>query len=272
MIPRIVRTFPRSGLWLFLPVLLLAVWLSACASLNQPSPQALPHPQAGRVWARFQNSTQGEQPLPFWIRASLVFSSPEESRRTTFEFWGNADLPLRLDLKAGLGMTFAHWRVDEAGLVAYYPGQETAYLHPDSSKGLKYLGFPCPFSMQELARILNGQWTQCVPQTYTRVSPKPQGLSAFFFDRDQRIQTLVLDRKGRVVSVHGPRPFPWSLHVDDYQRMGDITLAQTFRLTTSREEKAVVRLKKARRRSTPWPSRALNLPLPEDTIRRPLGS
>ena len=250
-------------------VLSLIIGLQACAPLTGPR-EPLSPPQPAQVWKSFQNDFASRGDLPFWLKASLNYSGPEDSRRSIFEFWGNTGLPLRLDLKAGMGITVSLWRIDAQGWLAYYPDQETAYTHPDSGLALKRLGFPSPFSLQDLARILTGQTAACLPPSFQEAGPKTGGQTEFRFGPSSRVQSLVLDAQGNVLSMAGSRPFSWSLRITDYDAHSRHPIARTYRLETPRH-KAVVRLKDIRFRSQSWPEKALSLPLPEETIRVPLG-
>ncbi|MDZ7761895.1 MAG: hypothetical protein U5L00_16785 [Desulfovermiculus sp.] len=250
-------------------VLSLIVGLQACAPLTAPR-EKIPSPQADRVWKRFQQDFASREEVPFWIKASLNYSGPEESRRSILELWGNTGLPLRLDLKAGLGITVSLWRIDTQGWLAYYPDQETAYTHPDSGLALKRLGFPSPFSLQELAYVLTGQTAACLPPSFEQAIPQSDEHIEYRFTGSSRVRSLVLDQRGQVISMAGSQPFSWTLKLSDYQEESQILIARTYRLETA-QHKAVVRIKEVRFRSQPWPEQALSLPLPENTTRRPMG-
>ncbi|MFO7801213.1 MAG: hypothetical protein R6V55_02825 [Desulfovermiculus sp.] len=248
----------------------ISTGLQACAPVSAPR-QELPPPEADQVWSAFEQDFAHRGNLPFWIKASLNFSGPEDSHRSTFEFWGQTGLPLRLDLMAGIGVTVSLWRIDENGLLAYYPKQEVAYTGPDSSQGLHQLGFPCPVSIQELAGILTGQAATSLPSSYKHATLKDDRLTKYHFSQQSQVQSLVLDDQGRITSMAGDQPYTWSLKIDDYELINGIPIARSYRLKTEHEHKAVVRLKEVRFRSQPWPEKAMSLSLPEDTTRRPLG-
>ena len=268
-----INNKPQSGPWpgiLFLWALLsLIVGLQACAPLTAPR-EEISFSQANRVWKRFQQDFASREDVPFWIKASLNYSGPEESRRSILELWGNTSLPLRLDLKAGLGITVSLWRIDTQGLLAYYPDQETAYTHQDSGFALKRLGFPSPFSLQELAYLLTGQSAACLPPSFEQTIPQSNEHIEYRFTGSSRVQSLVLDQRGQLISMAGSQPFPWTIKISDYQEDSQILVARTYRLETA-QHKAVVRIKDIRFRSQPWPEKALTLPLPDGTTLRPMG-
>lgn len=264
---------PQSGPWpgiLSLWALLsLIVGLHACAPLTAPR-EKISLSQANRVWKLFQQDFPSREDVPFWIKASLNYSGPEESRRSILELWGNTSLPLRLDLKAGLGITVSLWRIDTHGLLAYYPDQKAAYTHPDSGFALERLGFPSPFSLQELAYILTGQAAACLPPSFEQAIPQSNEHIEYRFIGSSRVQSLVLDQRGQMISMAGNQPYSWTINISDYHEDSQFLVARTYRLETA-QHKAVVRIKDIRFRSQPWPEKALTLPLPDGTALRPMG-
>jgi hypothetical protein len=262
---------PPKLQWPFL--LFLAVvfsGLQACAPLTAPREKALPlSPE--QLWADFQNTFGPRPDTHFWLKSSLNYSGPEESHRSTFELWGDCDLPLRLDLKASLGITISLWRIGKQGLVAYYPRKEIAYTAKNSKLGLKALGLYFPLNVHELASIATGQGATIVPSVYARAESQDQGHMKFIFTGQSKIQTMALDAQGRIKSLSGHNPYSWTFDVEDYEMENTIDVPHTWRLTTAAEHRAVVRIKEIHFRSLPWPEKALSLTLPEGTTHMPLG-
>ncbi|MCF8108670.1 MAG: hypothetical protein K9J81_06725, partial [Desulfohalobiaceae bacterium] len=123
---------------------------------------------AEAVWKRFQ-TVQPDDALRrrgCRLKASLHFFSPQQNQRLGLELWGNYALPLRVDLKAGFGKTFALWRVDRDLWLSYLPGQQKAYTHPDSRIGIRRMGVDSPFDIQELLYLLTGHWEKLLASTY----------------------------------------------------------------------------------------------------------
>ena len=266
-----MRTNDWSPFWGYLCVLAaVAVLLQACAPLSGPR-EDLPPLNPQQIWARFEQEAALRGDVPFWLKASLNYSGPEDSHRSQFELWGNTELPLRLDLKASLGIIVSLWRIDANGWLIYVPEEKTAYTHPEAALALQRLDFPCPLNMQDLARIFTGQAAACMPSSYTKATATTDQNIQYRFASWSRIRTLVLDSKGRISSMSGHQPYTWSLEMDDYKKAKQAAFARTYRLRTAQGHKAVVRIKEIRLRSAPWPKKALSLPLPEGTARRHLG-
>jgi hypothetical protein len=207
---------------------------------------------------------------PFWLKASLDYSGPETGHRSTFELWGSPGLPLRMDLKAGLGITVSMLRIAENEVLAYYPRRETAYTARSSRQAFQALAFACPLGLQDLAVILTGQAAAALPPSYAQAESEADGQTAFRFAASGPVQSMRVDRQGRIISMSGQRPYPWTLQVADYEQVNGPVVAHSYRLKTDTHT-ALVRIKKLRFRSFPWPENALSLPLPEGTPRLPLG-
>jgi hypothetical protein len=208
---------------------------------------------------------------PFWLKASLNYSGPKTGQRSTLELWGSPGLPLRMDLKAGLGITVSMLRIAEDEVLAYYPRRETAYTARSSRQALKALAFACPLGLQDLALILTGQAAAALPPSYAQAEAGADGGTTFGFAASGPVQSMRVDRQGRIISMSGQRPYPWTLQVDDYEQInGRPATAHSYRLKTDTHT-ALLRIKELRFRSFPWPENALSLPLPEGTPRVPLG-
>ncbi len=244
--------------------------LQACAPVTAPREKLLPvSPE--QVWADFENTFASRPDTYFWLKSSLNYSGPNKSHRSTFELWGDSDLPLRLDLKASLGITISLWRIGKHQVVIYSPSQEIAYTATNSAQGLKSLGLYSPLNLQELAALVTGQGATVLPNVYTRSEEQEQGRIKFTFPGQSKVQTVILDSQGRIRSLSGQNPYPWTLNVEDYEKENTIAVPRTLRLQSAAGHTAVVRVKDIRFRSFPWPEKALSLPLPQGTTHMPLG-
>jgi outer membrane biogenesis lipoprotein LolB len=244
--------------------------LQACAPVTAPREKFLPvSPE--QVWANFKHTFASRPDTYFWLKSSLNYSGPKESHRSTFELWGDSDLPLRLDLKAGLGITISLWRIGKHQVVIYFPSQEIAYTTTSSIQGLKSLGLYSPLNLQELAVLITGQGATVLPNAYTRAKQQEQGQVIFTFTGQNKVQSVILDPQGRIRSLSGQNPYPWTLKVEDYEMENTIALPRTLRLQSAAGHTIVLRVKNFRFRSLPWPEKALSLPLPEGTTQTPLG-
>ena len=156
------RTLPAALAGLVLLAVLLA---GACTPKGAGKLDA---PAAQAQWASFM-AAGGAPAKAFTLSASLNLPAPQKSTRVLLKFWGNLDRPMRLDITASVGSTFAMWREDSLGWLALYPMANQAFTHPDTRKGLNKLGMPFPFGMKELAGVITGNFAALLPSTYQRL-------------------------------------------------------------------------------------------------------
>lgn len=257
---------------------LLALALCACA----PRIELPRHEDAQQTLSAFR--ARFVEPGPpgsgVAVRASLLYSTPARANRTDVQLFGEFDRPLRLDVRAGIGTMLALLREDQAGLLAFYPGQKRAYAHSDPVVGAQLLGLPFPFSLRDLALVIAGRFGTLVPDTPARVRAIPGGGFVYSYDQGP-VRLLALDRYGRpermegVLSEHfkaqaerdgqkvsGPRV--WGLAFSGYpEDEGDpVGPARTLTLTLPKGDGAVLRVKSVTPRQEPWPDKALGLALP----------
>ncbi|MCF8040076.1 MAG: hypothetical protein K9K79_12240, partial [Desulfohalobiaceae bacterium] len=216
--------------------------MSGCgyrAGVEEPS---LPELSVQEIWARFQK-VRSLPPLTdngCRLKASLHLFSKKESQRIGVELWGNYSLPLRLNLKAGFGRTFAMWRVGEGQWLGYVPSRERAYTHPDSRVGVRRMGFTSPFDIQELLFFFSGQWPEVIPGHYESAELVQGKGYRYTFDTNKRITSLVLDRAGLPREIQGGRGTTWRMRFSEYDRIGERMVPRRVHLKNSRQEEALV--------------------------------
>lgn len=143
-------------------VLSLCAALFACAKPEGVSRVAAEQAVAQAVWDRFSAAAERAESTagPFRVNATLYYSGKEDSQRVTVYFWGNGEktnpLPLRLDILMGPGSVMASAREDARGLFIFAPRDETVYHAGE--RGLLAFGVPFPFSLADLAAMLNGRF------------------------------------------------------------------------------------------------------------------
>lgn len=262
---------PRPPLLAGIALLLLLCGLLLSCAPKQPPTPAKPRPSAREAWSAFWSSQKG---LSKWsgysLKASLNLATPEHKRRITLDLWGNYGLPLRIDLHAGLGTTFALWRVDAGGLLAYYPREHRAYVHHDSLEAASRLGLHLPFSVQEIARLLTGRWQGIVPGDFASAEPLDATQWSYRMPETAFVSQLIVDNEGRLHRLEGEEPYIWSLECTDFERFEGHSLGQHFVLRTERKERSVLRIKKLDLKKEPWPGSALQIELPPNTMFVPL--
>ncbi len=229
---------------------------------------------AEQIWSKFLDKQRFKRrnKKGFRIKGSIDISTPKQDSRMTYLFWGNYLYPLRIDLKAGLGTTYALWRITDNEYKAYFPSQETVYTHSDPVLGTVKLGFPLPFSFQKLAFILNGHWREIVPCKYSRTEYKKKlkCWKFIFNSRQGGIYSLKLDKNAYPIEITGKSPYPWKVALKNYFRQEKKAIPQKIILTINNNYKTSLRIKDIQSREKTWPTHSLKLKLPKDTAIVPL--
>lgn len=226
------------------------------------------------AWKEFLSSYGGEiRDAGILVNASLYYtrvSPTRRSNRTVLRMWGDLDLPLRLDVSAGIGRILAHIREDRGGLTAYYPESRAAYTHENPVLGATRLGMPFPFALKDLAHVLAGSFASLVPKNYENGTRTGKGY-VFTFAQGP-VAVLELDGWARPVRMEGTSRIyngelrGWSVEFDRYPEEGaGVPQAQMLILAMDNGEKGVLRVKKRELRSSRWPEKSMEMLLPEGT-------
>jgi len=173
-------------------------------------------------------------------------------------------LPIRLDLKAGLGTTFSLWRVTQEQWLAYYPRQNKAFVHPDSRTGAARLGFPTPFNLRELTFIFCADWRMILPPQYSSSSYDQEFGWRFEFGDQQQIASVSISPDLNVTRMTGAWPSKWTMRFADHAVRSGRRVPGRVMLQTDQGSQAIVHLKDVEFRPA-WPETAVRLQLPEDT-------
>jgi len=260
-------TCASRALVLFAALLLLA----GCAAKTAAPPG---EDLARTTWEAFRAREQKKHAewKAFRVDAGLSFASQRKSGRLNLAFYGNTDLPLRLDLTLPMGGPYAFWVEDAQGFTAYYPGNQTAFTHRNTREGLSRMGLPLPFALRELAAVAIGRFDAFVPEKYASVKKRPEGYE-YAFPASARLGALTLDFEGKPIHLTGRGIEPWKVAFEDYQADAAGTASDEARrvvLTTPGGAQVTLRIKKIEGRQTPWPDSALALPMPPGTAVRSL--
>lgn len=250
---------------LCLLLLVVGVWCASCApKAPRPDIQAL-HPD--EVWQRFLQRFPDTNRAPaFSLEASLHYLGAKNQSRVILDFWGNLDLPLRMDLKTGFGSLLSLWREDPSEFMAYIPDKESVYLHQDSRRGMIAFGIDLPLSLRELALLLNGHWQGLIPGHYATVRKKDHQGLYFTFRQNGREYRLLLDGSGTPLALRTPAPMPWDLEFSgDLEGKGFPNLPAKITMRNDSGDRAILLIKDIKQRPDPWPDAALRLDLPENT-------
>ncbi len=226
-------------------------------------PPAVPV-QADQPWTAFTRRTGALPPVPgFSARMSVTTITADGGHRLTADFWGAPTHPLRLDLQAGIGRTISMLREDTRALMAYLPGENRVYHHPDPQTGTRLLGLETPFSLAELAEILRGNWSGTIPADFSRIEPASDRSWRYGFREPSRIASAVLDPEGRVLEVAGRAG--WTLALDRFpQPPARFPVAEKLTVTSPDGDRLIIRIKSYHPRTEPWPPEKLELNVPDD--------
>ncbi|MGM0610709.1 MAG: hypothetical protein ACQES5_06455 [Thermodesulfobacteriota bacterium] len=242
-----------------IPICLLIFLLSACAPLHEAS---LPPVQPGSLWTDFVKSSEyTAQTRSFRIKTSINYSGPERQDRLLADIWGDNNYPIRMNLKAGMGQVFSMWREDSRIWEAYYPSEDTVYIHKSGHAGAEAIGFPTPFNLLETSRLLTGQYTFIVPEKYAHCERQDEKIK-FFFSQKAKVKSITLDKHGHPVQLTGKE---WKARLSDFN--SEKGNARRIDLEIKNNQKAVIRIKEIEFRQKTWEAKRLQLKLPPETER-----
>lgn len=255
----------------FLACCLLIV---SCAP-QQKIPSQIPLTSAETTWNRFwavHNSSNNNISGGYKIKSSLFLSSPKGGHRLYLTIWGNFNLPMRIDIQAGIFKnTFSLWKITKNRWLAYYPKENKAYIHHDSRSGLSQLGFTIPFTLQDLSYILTAHWPEILPQKYQEAKYVPDQGWKYFFSQGRSIDSLTLNDRGRIIAICGQNPYFWSLSLSEYQNIEqEKPVSMKYVLQKGNNYRAILNVQEIHVDKTAWPDSNLKLKLPKDTIFIPL--
>lgn len=209
------------------------------------------------------------------IKASLHYSRikpRKRTNRTLISMWGDFTGPMRLDVSASVGKLLAHIREDENGLLVFYPSDNKAYTHSNPVLGATRLGMPFPFSLNELAHVMVGDFSGLVPEKYAEEKRQKNDYT-YTFDNGL-VSRLVLDETGRPILLEGrttkayETARTWMLTVDRFEPPSGRNAPLPGRVTLSLDngEKGVLYIKSRQLLPEAWPTRSTDLLLP-DTVK-----
>lgn len=259
-VPPAVRAFAPS--WLLMLALLML--LPGCATRTIAPP---PVP-ASNLWQTFmlQREAAGQSLLGLKALASLHYEDKNKQNRVMLALWGSPDLPLRLDLSAGFGTTFAMVRETKSNWSGYLPERNILYQSRDAQLGQNALGLELPFTLKELAGVAAGTYAGLAPATFAQARPASDGGWSYSFRSGSPVTSLTLDGEGRPVVFAGRLSGrEWTMTLSEHGQ--DTPRAPgTINILLGKTISAVLRIKSLERSATPWPEDSLGLKLPPGTI------
>ena len=148
---------PRALVLLCLASILLL--LNACAA--RQSGKTLEPAAAKNIWTGYlQYATQSAEKhrQPSLLQASLRFGGNGDGRRVIVLLWENGGGPIRLDVRAGVGVSAAKILQTDSRFLIYAVQEDRAYYHDGPQQSLLAYGLPLPLGLRDLAALLAGDY------------------------------------------------------------------------------------------------------------------
>lgn len=197
---------------------------------------------AGIVWEQFQAGIKGLDPgQEFLMSASVTYITPTGRNRVQSSIWGTAGYPIRMDISAGFGQIIAMWHEDHELWEAYFPRENTKYIHRDGSIGASMLGYPTPLDLRQTVQVLLGAFEGLVPDNFQRYE-RMSGMWRFYFD-DHNIRSMVIAHDGSVNSISG---HGWDIEFNDLNFDGEQSYYSRIEMKLSQDQRALIRMKSVR--------------------------
>lgn len=240
-------------------IIFFALLLCACAQKTMP-PEPGEQDRAAQIWEKMQSA--GEE-SPYRIQFSLRFGEEGDTRRVTGLLWGNDARDLRMDIMAGVGALIAKIRDDENHFSLYSTQDNKLYFHDGSNKPLLKIGMPLPFSISQLANLLNGNYGAVFGKNYKEGN----------FNNNMAIYKLDTPPGGTLRVNGNALPEEWKQGGDGWIlriATGEDNLPKSLRLSNGEGKKAII-LVKEREKSAPFDTGQMDLKVPSSAGRLPLA-
>ena len=251
------------------PALLL---LNACAARQSEKP--LEPVVARNIWdgyTKYAAKSAEDRRLPSRVQASLRFGGNDDGRRVVVLLWENGGGPIRLDVRAGVGVSAAKILQTDSRLLIYSMQENRAYYHDGPQQSLLAYGLPLPFGLRDLAALLAGDYGAVfglAPPDAPR-SARDGGMSFTLPKKGRPGGVLELDAQGLPRSwkeEHGG----WRLA---FTYDGDAAFPRPEHIEARHENgnHAVLLVKERRRPEQPFTPEQLELTLPPGTPMLPIS-
>lgn len=212
------------------------------------------------VWNTFRLDSERIYPdQSFLIRASISYDSPGRSHRIQSSLWGYMHYPIRMDLSAGFGQTIAMWHEDEQFWQAYFPGENTRYIHSDGSVGASILGYPTPFDLEQTVKVLLGDFGDLIPEAFYKAESYNGGWKYYF--REHEVENVVLAQDGFIRSISGSE---WNVQFSARKNEDLFPYYSRIDMQLSAGERALIRIKSVEIGAQQWEDEQLDLKIPPD--------
>lgn len=251
---------------------LLAAFLNACAT-HLPrgaeisgSNESL---KAKELWDKFQakrDSAKGVKAIN--SKAGVSILQPNgKGARFVVRFFGNLDLPLRMDVSPAVGSPIVFCLEEQNGLMAYYPGRKAAFTHSDAKAGISRLGLVLPFSLKDLAAVLSMTWSGIIQDNYVNQYKGRNSRSfVYTFERPSLLKEVELDLAGKPVRLKSQGNDPWEVELTGWpDDPASTDPPKIITLTTSGGSVITIRPRETMLNNEQTDSSRLAIALPEGT-------
>lgn len=263
--------FQTLPLPMVLALLLLLATIPACTGRTvQPPANLQKADTAEAFWRTARSNGHSPKDCDLSLRASMYVAEGHKSARMRLNLWGSTGLPLRLDLHSSIGSPLAYAREDSDAWTIFYPDTNQAYFHHNATRALPALDLPLPFSLRDMALLLDGHGTELLPGTFSQASERPDG--GWTFVLQGRINEVAFDQAGNIRTMRrtGPEDAAWTMHLSRYGSPEHPRSPEKITVTMAQDKSARIFLKSLQVRPRPWPENATALNLPEGVVPIPL--
>jgi outer membrane biogenesis lipoprotein LolB len=255
-------------LCLLVPALLL---LSACATRQSAGPL---EPAAARdIWksyVQYAEKSAEERRQPARVQASLRFGGNDDGRRVIVLLWENGNGAIRLDVRAGVGVSAAKILQTDSRFLVYAVQENLAYYHEGSQQSLLAYGLPLPFGLRDLAALLAGDYGAVFGLTPPKDPRSAQGggMSLTLPQKENLGGVLQLDPQGLPRSWKEEKG-GWRLTFS-YDDNRDFPRPEQIEARHEDGNYAILLIKERQRPEQPYTPEQLDLKLPPGTPMLPM--
>jgi len=252
--------------------------LMACP--RQPTITELPPASFEKYWQAYaeQAKQAEERRTAFRMKATVQYETPDNNgHRMNALIWGNPDLPVRMDLNAGIGVLVAQVREDKHHFLLHMTEEKTAYAHQGSNKPFFSIGTPLPFTLELLIYLMNGRFGPVFGYE-AGILQSSQGSRYVLGAKAPAQGVLSLSQKGLPLAWDGSPPsgmpggqgYGWTMDMDYAEE--DPFLPRRLILKHNKGYSATIHIRGRETLDELFPAGRLALELPPQTAVHPLDA
>lgn len=255
---------------IILLIALIFSTLSGCAPTGMP---IIPSDDADSRWQAFVSRSSGPGSYDF-LSGSLRFGPKDDTRRVTYTMWSSlpeagrqdtapqkiAERTIRIDVRAGLGISAGSMLFSDGGMTLLVPSERRIFIGSSAESSLRtLLGLSLPFGIQNLNDFLAGRFFGALdapkPERYEKLK---NGSFVYRYRVSGGYAEIELDPQALPIRCKGPAG--WELLVTFDEKGLPAKLSGTS--VKNDEEQKFVLLVKERGPSPSESSSAMRLDIP----------